>query len=190
MIRMTKLNKNNPEIKGGNLRIIPDMDDTMNLSVNRIIELFNQEYQFNYNLEHFYDWNLAYCINDTNVHKYYSKEGFFRDLKPIKDAIEIVTKLIEEEHHIVIASSVKTDEGKRGKREWLKDYFGDKIEEIHLTTGKSYIEGDIIIDDGLHNLDTSKATHKWLFDRPWNRKDNRYIRVCDWIEIYNKIKSL
>jgi hypothetical protein len=36
----------------------------------------------------------------------------------------------------------------------------------------------------VHNLEAFKGEIKILYDAPWNRDENRFIRVRDWVDIY------
>lgn len=55
-----------------------------------------------------------------------------------------------------------------------------------LCGNKNIIKADIMIDDGIHNLESFEGM-KILFDAPHNRNENRFIRVMNWEEIERKL---
>ena len=82
-------------------------------------------------------------------------QGLFRNLKPIKDAVGSVNKLLSSEQYDVYFlstapwnnSSAWTD-----KRLWIEEQFGDKINRrLILTHRKDLVIGDILIDDRPNN---------------------------------------
>ena len=60
---------------------------------------------------------------------------------------------------------------------------------------RQIVKGDILVDDGLHNLYDGSYI-KVLFDKPWNRNVDKskltdiVHRVHDWNEIVDLIKEL
>ncbi|NES53370.1 5'-3'-deoxyribonucleotidase, partial [Escherichia coli] len=57
---------------------------------------------------------------------------------------------------------------------------------VVLCGNKNIIKADIMIDDGIHNLESFEGM-KILFDAPHNRNENRFIRVMNWEEIERKL---
>lgn len=61
---------------------------------------------------------------------------------------------------------------------------------IILTSNKQMVRGDILIDDGPHNL-VGGDYMKFLFDRPHNRSFDEKVhgieRVYTWDEIYDEV---
>ena len=173
-------------------KILIDMDDVLCYSVDRVVELYNKEFGTNYSIEDFQGWNLAsYATND--IYKYYGMEGlhFFRDLKPIQEMIDLVHELISEGNEVVIVTSINKNnfEGIIDKTSWVETYLPD-ISDMLIVESKEYVEGDVLIDDGSHNLKASPATHKVLFDRPWNRDNQDYTRVDSAADIKEYLKTL
>jgi 5'(3')-deoxyribonucleotidase len=164
------------------------MDDTINYSVDKVVSLFNTEFNTDLNINIFSEWDLAKFAT-KDIYKYYGQNNFFLDLVPITEAIEVVKSLILEGQEFVIVTSVKTQEGINDKNTWL-DKFLPEITERHFTTDKSSIQGDLIIDDGVHNLTSTSAINKLLFTRPWNMSETRFNRASTWSEIKSIIKSM
>ena len=173
--------------------MVLDLDDTTCVSVGKVIELYNREFGTEHHIEEFKEWNLAKFAT-PEIYKYYNQPGlhFFRDLPLEENALEVLTKLHQEGVKIVVATSVRPEnkEGAEDKRHWVETYLKGLVTEVHITTDKSNIKGDVIIDDGIHNLSTSPCTYKIVYDRPWNRSVEDFIRVHNWLEVYETIKKL
>lgn len=64
-----------------------------------------------------------------------------------------------------------------------------------MANNKSLVNGDILVDDGLHNLYEGSYI-KVLFDKPWNRNVDKskltdiIHRVHDWDEIVGLVEDL
>lgn len=77
--------------------------------------------------------------------------GFFRSMKPLKDAIDITKKLIHSGIYdvwILTSPSVKNPSCYTEKREWIEQYFGlEFCRKLIISPDKGLIKGDILIDD-------------------------------------------
>ena len=66
---------------------------------------------------------------------------------------------------------------------------------VIMANNKSLIKGDILVDDGLHNLYDGSYI-KVLFDKPWNRNVDKskltdiIHRVHNWDEIVRLVEDL
>lgn len=80
-----------------------------------------------------------------------SQYGFFRRLKPIKEAIESVNFLNEQEQfdiYFLSAPSVINPLSYTEKRLWIEDYFGfGMANKLILSPNKGLNKGDFLIDD-------------------------------------------
>lgn len=77
--------------------------------------------------------------------------GFYRNLEPIKDAIESVTKLINSnlyDVYILTAPSVINTHSYSEKREWIEKYFGYEFcHKLIISPNKGLLKGSYLIDD-------------------------------------------
>jgi len=172
------------------LRIVFDMDDTMCYSVNKVVSMYNKEYNENISINRFKSWNLqSYVAKD--IYKFYKTEHFFKDLKIFSGVKKTFRILHEQGHTIVIATSVKGEAAKRDKMYFLEvNGLLPYIDEINMVVTKETIHGDIIFDDGVHNLEVSPATHRVVYDRPYNKKDTEYDRVHDYKEVMEYVERV
>lgn len=77
--------------------------------------------------------------------------GFYRNLEPIKDAIESVITLINSgfyDVYILTAPSVINTHSYSEKREWIEKYFGYNFcHKLIISPNKGLLKGDYLIDD-------------------------------------------
>ena len=65
---------------------------------------------------------------------------------------------------------------------------------VVVANNKSLVKGDILVDDGLHNLYNGNYI-KVIFDKPWNREVDKskltdiIHRIHNWEEIINLIED-
>lgn len=80
-----------------------------------------------------------------------SQYGFFRNLTPIEDGIEIVKKLNASEYfmvYILTAPSIRNPLCYIEKRLWIEDHFGfDMVDRLIISPNKGLSKGDYLIDD-------------------------------------------
>ena len=80
-----------------------------------------------------------------------SQYGFFRNLKPMQDAISSVQRLRESkrfEVYILTAPSIRNPLCYSEKREWVENYLGMKmVERLIISPNKGLNKGDYLIDD-------------------------------------------
>ena len=81
--------------------------------------------------------------------------GLFRNLEPLKDAVDSVNKLLSSEQYEVYFLSTApwgNTSAWTDKRIWLEELFGDTINrKLILTNRKDLVKGDILIDDRPNN---------------------------------------
>lgn len=111
----------------------------------------------------------------------------------MQNAQEVLCRLKDDGHtiRVVTASHFNTVPPKVA---WLLEHYPYlKWEDVIIASDKSIINGDVMIDDGTHNLEVSSCM-KILFDRPHNRKYDAdrsgMIRVHNWDEIYELISHI
>lgn len=80
-----------------------------------------------------------------------SKEGFFENLEPIQEAVDVFNRFKEHsniELYILTRPSVKNLNCYTEKAIWIKKYLGeDVLENMILACDKSLLIGDFLIDD-------------------------------------------
>ena len=158
------------------LTVLVDMDDVMWDLVGVWVAELNQRYGTSVNFEDITDWNIA---------------KFFPELTSSELFTPLYDPLLWAKLQPVTATHYRTVEPKM--KRFLELYSYLKWEDVIIASDKSLIKGDVMIDDGTHNLETTSCA-KILFDRPHNRsynaERNGMSRAHDWDEIYQLVTEI
>ncbi|WP_407632936.1 5' nucleotidase, NT5C type [Bacillus velezensis] len=132
-------------------------------------------------------WDISkYSNTQNNVYRHLDYD-LFRNLNVIEGSQRVVKELTKKYEVYVVTTATNHPESLKAKLEWLTKYFPFiPPSNVVLCGNKNIIKADIMIDDGIHNLETFEGM-KILFDAPHNRNDNRFIRVMNWEEIERKL---
>ncbi|MCV3201413.1 5' nucleotidase, NT5C type [Bacillus velezensis] len=132
-------------------------------------------------------WDISkYSNTQNNVYRHLDYE-LFRNLDVIEGSQRVVEELTKKYEVYVVTTATNHPESLKAKLEWLTENFPFiPHSNVVLCGNKNIIKADIMIDDGIHNLETF-AGMKILFDAPHNRNDNRFIRVMNWEEVERKL---
>lgn len=178
------------------LTILFDADDTVEDLLSPWLEVLNSTYGTAVMPQDVTNWNVASFFPSLTKEQVFAPlydGGFWSLINPIENSVPVFKRLIEDGHdlYVVTASNYQTC---AAKVEMLLEMFPLlDWNHIILTSNKQLIRGDILVDDGPHNLIGGEYT-KFLFDRPHNRsfdeKTHGMRRVYTWNEIYNEIGKL
>ena len=115
-------------------------------------------------------------------------------MKPKEGAPEYIKRLMDDGHKVfvVTTSGYKTIVPKM--EHVLFKYFPFLgWDNVIITSEKSRVHGDVLIDDGVHNLETG-LYEKLLMDAPHNRlfdeKKIGAIRVMNWEQVYDTVTRI
>ena len=173
--------------------LLCDLDDVLNCFGDYWIPIYNEKSGDNLTVDRITDWNLSRFVLPEWKEKIFSKEivlqdGFFLNI-PIKEyAVEFMEYCCQRlETYIVSASYPETV---NDKAKWIMRNFPFfDIKRFIPCYDKFMIKGDLMVDDGVHNLETFDGLGL-LMDRPWNRRHNKHARfydlreVVEWLENY------
>ena len=181
--------------KGEHMVILVDMDDVLEQLCAAWVEYLNRHFGTAAKLEDITDWDVTQAFPGLTREQVYSAElddAFWDDVKPMPGAPEMLSRLMEEgnEVYIVTSSCYQTLRAKLDKV--LFRYFPFlSWEQVIITSNKQMIRGDILIDDGPHNL-AGGEYHKILFDAVHNRNFDESsigaVRVKNWSEAYAAVR--
>ena len=111
---------------------------------------------------------------------------------PIHGARYSIKALRREGYRVVFVTSCvagTTD----AKIEWLMQHkFLPRVrtpEDFIAAKDKSLVKGAILIDDAIHNV-AAYPGHTILFDQPYNRSYNHYVRAHHWGEVLTLVRAL
>jgi len=126
--------------------------------------------------------------------------GFCANLQPYPGVVEILTQLREKAELVAVTAPFDNGTDRAAPHwmierwDWLRAHgFGPR--QIIFTNEKSYIDGDIFVDDNAHHVDMWKYRHPqkvaglqpngYLLTRPWNWPDrdldSSRIMTLDWL---------
>lgn len=179
-------------------KLLIDFDDVICESV--LLKEVNNFLGTNYKISQFKDYLIDGIIPKEKQAEFYNKISninFYNNAKLVKGAKQALEKL-NKKYDIYICSSCVMIVSPLLSGPHFTSKFNFLINKLPFldpkkfifTSSKDVICGDILIDDYLGNLETSKATTKLLFSSYHNRhfttdilKQKNIIRVSGWSEI-------
>lgn len=168
-------------------RIAVDCDDVLLPCIDLALNIMQKKYNFDppLDLNEITGWLpsggradcLLECFNDPE---------FFKSQTPLKGAQEFIKELTEK-GTVYILTAIKPEfMGIRAQT--IMKYFPDiDPNNIILTSSKNVVDIDVLIDDGAHNILTSKAQFPILLRRPWNNHLSGILAVNNYAECLNLI---
>jgi 5'(3')-deoxyribonucleotidase len=141
------------------LTILQDMDSiTVDLmgpwcaSFNR---KFKKKGDAKLTVEKITNWDMHTLVPETfAIYKIIERRGFFRKLPALPGAIESTQKLLDAGHEVFLLSAA-SGEALTDKSKWVMKYMPfmkNRMFLSHAKTPKDGIHGDVLIDDGPHNI--------------------------------------
>jgi 5'(3')-deoxyribonucleotidase len=181
------------------MRIILDQDEVLCHWTKRILQYWNEDHLDRppMTMADIHNWDHRTNMgpdSELGLRAYMRFPYFYFDLEAIDGAVEGVKQLLEQGHEIRIASSVPRSATMAyvGKVEWLRRHmpFFD-ISHFYACSHKEELEGDLLFDDGLHNLIPweKRGRTAVAMARPWN-KDWKGTRVESWPEFVKLVGEL
>lgn len=179
------------------MTILVDMDDTIELLLQTLLRRINEKYGRDVAPDDVTQWNLAAAYPGLTREQIFSVAdvpGFWKDVKPMPGAAEGLKHLMDEGHEVFIVTATEAGHVDEKMREVLFRYFPFlSWDQVIITSRKQMIRGDVLIDDGIHNLEGGEYK-KILFTAPYNRhydaEANGMARVDSWDQIIRIIDSM
>lgn len=171
------------------LTILFDADDVVEDLCGRWVSFVNQCYGTHVSPEDITDWNIGSffpTLTRDQVYGVLTSPEMWRGIEPIPGAAETLGRFRDEGHqlYMVTATDYRTPPDKFERIFEFIPWLDWK--HVIVTSNKQLVKGDVLIDDGPHNL-VGGDYMKLLFDRPHNRnfdaKASGVIRMKTWEEI-------
>lgn len=206
------------EEAGEEVRIICDMDEVLAEFVKKILHRWNSVNGTAFTKNDITQWRMENVLGkditgrsaDGLIDEWLAEPGFYEDLEPIEGAVEGFQKLCDLGHDLVICTSVPevAVHAYDGKRRWMRRHFPKfSMKSFIASSRKGLIDGDILIDDGGHNMNDwcrEGRSGALLMDNPWNRDVGMQLvydgptvlhgveirRVYDWNHILREIERI
>jgi len=179
------------------LTILVDMDDTIEQLLQTWVRKLNEKYDRNVDYEDILSWDIDDAYPGLTKEQVFSvpfEPGFWKTVEPIPGAAEALQRLIANGHEVFIVTASYPESVPEKMNDLLFRYFPFlSWRNVIITAHKQMIRGDVLIDDGIHNLEGGDYT-KILMTAPHNKsydaEANGMIRVHNWAEIENVIANL
>lgn len=177
-----------------NIVLLVDMDDTIENLLDAWVTCLNKKYGTNVLPQNINTWDISRCfptIERKCVYAPLYDNEFWKTVQPKPGAIKYLKMLKELGFNLYICTT-SNYETIRCKLEHIISRHFPFISwgQVITTNNKQLINGDILIDDGIHNLIGGKYK-KILMTAPHNieydANKNDMVRVNSWKEAYNEI---
>lgn len=175
--------------------IAVDLDDVLIDTCECWVNELNLRFNTSVSVQEITDWCMCKFFPELTEEQVYSPlyDVSFWDKVPVKhDAVEFLNRLIDDGYNVIIVTASNPDTAEEKFYRTLYKYFPSiSKDDVILTSDKSSVRCDVIVDDYLRNLVAVDNCDRLLFDAPHNRKFNADMFAChrvhNWEEIYNYI---
>ena len=179
------------------MTILVDMDDTMEQLLQAWVAGVNARYGTHAAYGDVTDWDVSKTFPGLTREQVYAipmEPGFWRTVQPVPGAAETLRRLQEKGHDVYVVTAAQYETLNEKMEGLLFKYFPFiPWEKVIVTLNKKMIRGDVMIDDGVHNLEGGDYI-KLLMTAPHNitydAAAHGMIRVNNWAEIEETIGRL
>lgn len=173
------------------------MDDTIENLLDAWVQWINTVHGTNVKPEDVNDWNMELAFPTVSKEKVYEPlltDYFWYTVSPKEDAVNVLNRILDDGHSIYIVTTSNYQTLRTKMDAVLFKYFPYlSWDNVIIAKDKYLVSGDVLIDDGVHNL-LKGSYRKILMDSPHNRsydaEKNNMTRVNDWYEIYGIIRGM
>ena len=177
--------------------ILIDADDVLEDLSPKWVAWLNARYGLNAPYETHTDWNMEHVFPTLSREQVYDvemNEEFYATLEPLPGAVSCVRRLVEEGHSVYVVTTTPYQIVRAKMEQVIFRYFPFlSWKNVILTSNKHLIQGDVLIDDGVHNL-LGGSYRKILMTGPYNKDFDAegagMIRVHNWDEIDAALRSM
>jgi len=142
-------------------------------------------------------YSMEECVPSTHRDEcleLYHSAGFFRSLPPMAGGVEAVRALAAAGYRVFLCTApVTTSEHCAGEKfEWVREHLGPEwVPRIILTSDKTFVRGDVLIDDkpkitGAHH----PTWQQLLFSAPYNTKLAPRARLDTWTDAAHVVATV
>lgn len=177
------------------LTVLIDMDDVLENFIETLISSLNSEHNLCVDVDEVRGWDfwgLFPTLDLSECFKPVYRRQFWRELKPLPDAIESVKSLINGGDNVYVVTAGHP-ETLRNRLLFLSKHFpfiSDK--NVIVTKKKQLIKGDVLIDDNYNNLiggDYNKILMTAYHNRDYEAPKDM-VRCDGWKEVIEAINKM
>lgn len=174
--------------------VLIDLDDTMTCLCRAWCRWLNTAHGTCVSENDITGWKISNyfsTLTEEQVFKPLHTDSFWQDVEPMADAPKYIKQLMDEGFEVYICTASLFDTIKAKFEYVLGKYFPFvSWNQVIIAKNKQLINGDILIDDGIHNLEGG-AYKKILMSAPHNKsydaESHGMTRVKSWKEAYNAV---
>ena len=182
-------------MKKNNIRILIDVDDTIEYLCKAWVEWLDNKYNTGVKYDDITEWNINKFFPKLKKEQIYEPlhtDEFWKSVKPMKDAIKYVRKLMKDGFDVYLCTSTDYRNVKPKFEYIIMEHFPYiSWDQVIVAYNKHMIKADILVDDGVHNI-VGGDFYGILFTAPHNKsfdaENNGVVRANNWSEVYNIIK--
>lgn len=162
-----------------------------------LLSIYNEEFNRSLTPEDITSWSLGSDIyTDTTedyIRTYFDRPGFWSEMKPIPGAIESLEYLHSQGHELKIVTAVPLEARQccYEKLVWVEKhlpFIGH--DNFYATLDKDGVRGDILFDDGPHNIKAFQGRLTCVMDAAYNREVDASFRVKSWESFIKVIETI
>lgn len=162
--------------------IITDIDSVLNNLYTTWFKYHNSLHNDNLDESMVTDWDLTSLSTCGDcIYTLLEKAEVYTEQLPRPLSQKVINRWIKDKHEVHAATTVAGPISATAKHQWLKQHYGIPMITIK---DKHLLNGDILIDDGLHNLESFTGI-RLLFEQNSNKlhHKDRYPIVKDWADV-------
>lgn len=182
-------------MKNKDFRILIDMDDTITNFLEEVIIEYNRIYGTNHSINEITEWVIPGSF-EYGLFSVFKQSDILTTITPKLDSIEYINKWIDEGYDVFIVSDCCNCADSYGEKlEWLETHI-PKFDLSHFIPCKEkyVIQGDILIDDNLDNLNKWSLNNPYGHDLLMTAQHNKQIqderRINSFKEVDDYIKTI
>ena len=179
------------------MTILVDMDDTIEQLLRAWLKCANEKFDREVTYDEVRDWDVSKAypgLTHDQIYDILLQPGFWKTVEPMPGAARVLKQFMEDGHKVYIVTATDYEIIPEKMDHLLFRYFPFlSWDQVIITSRKQMIKGDVLIDDGVHNLEGGDYA-KILVTAPHNvdydAEANGMIRVKDWDEILSAVEML
>lgn len=179
------------------MTILVDMDDTIEQLLKALVARANERFCRNASVDDVTDWSIVCAfpgVTKQQILDFMRDADFWDTVEPVPGAAEALKHFMDEGHDVYIVTATEYEHVAEKMKGVLFRYFPFvSWDQVIITSRKQLIRGDVLIDDGIHNLEGGEY-RKILVTAPYNKnydaEANGMIRVNGWDEIVRIIDGM
>lgn len=185
------------DIQDTKLTILIDLDDVLNNLCQAWIDWLNKKYKTDVKYEDIVTWDMGIAfpkLTPEQIYEPFKSDKFWKTVTPRFDAIKYVNMLFNEGYNIYLCTSTYY-KNIVPKYEFIIMKYFPYIDWSHviIAANKQMIRADVLIDDGIHNLEGgsyAKILMTASHNKNYDTVSHNMYRADNWEQAYDIIHTL